>query len=146
MWSYRFYDRFWSPSLPFSFSFFDIVSFGSRVCAAQNADDKIVWMRATNDFIFFFLLVRSLSYPDTKRPRNQLSGELISFCAEVSLSLPVPAFYCIYFMLVLPVLMQWTMGSSIWGTNKGRSTNEPEKFRSLRRNCYCERISNFLNY
>lgn len=80
MWSYRFYDRFWSPSFPFSFSFFDIVSFGSRVCAAQNADDKIVWMRATNDF--FFLFTRSISFVPRyeKTPKSTLGGAYKFLC------------------------------------------------------------------
>lgn len=53
--------------------------------------------------IFFFSLFDFFRTPIRKDPEINSRGELISFYAELSLSLPVPAFYCIYFMLVLPV-------------------------------------------
>lgn len=152
MWSYRFYDRFrFSRSFHFSFLVLRyIVSFGSVACV-RHTHTKCWWQNRLNAcdkrFFSLFFSFRSLSYPDTKRPWNGVSGELISFYAELSLSLPVPAFYCIYFVLVLPVFnvvdnAQLNLGKRIRGV---RPMN-PKRFRSLRRKCYCERISDFLNY
>lgn len=122
MWSYRFYDHFRPPSLHFPFRssiLYPLV----LACAAHKMlmTKSSECVRQTNFFFLSFLFVFDLfRTPIRKDPEINSRGKLISFYAELSLSLPVPASYCIYFMLVLPVFNavdngQFNLGKRIRG-------------------------------
>lgn len=123
-----------------------IVSFGSVACV-QNADDKIVWMRATDDFFLFFFSFDLFRTPIRKVPRNWVPRGAYKFLCWAIIKF-ARAYLLLHLLCACTACFnvvdngQLNLGERIRGV---RPMN-PKRFRSLCRKCYCERISNFLNY